>query len=227
MARAMRTTSFTEPDALSDVLKMEAGTYSRDTITIISGAGSLTVGMVLGKITKGTATRATKSGGNTGNGTLTMDATTPVRAGAKVGVYQVRLITAATDAGTFRVSDPDGIVIGDVAVGATFDNDVKFASADGATDFIVGDGFDITVAAGSAKWAPHNPTAVDGREVAAGVLLGPVDATSADQIAVICARHAEVSWAGLKWHASVDDATKKGNAAAQLALAGIIVRGRA
>lgn len=227
MARAMRTTSFTEPDALSDVLKMEAGTYSRDTVTILSGSGSLTVGMVLGQITKGTATRAAKSGGNTGNGTLTMDATTPVRPGAKVGVYTVRLITAATDAGTFRVTDPDGIVIGDVAVGGTFDNDVKFASADGSTDFIVGDGFDITVAAGSAKWAPHNPTAVDGREVAAGILLGPVDATSADQIAVICARHAEASWAGLKWHASVDDQDKKNAAAAQLAAAGILVRGRA
>lgn len=227
MARAMRTTSFTEPDALSDVLKTEMGTYSRDTVTIVSGAGSLTVGMVLGKITKGTATSAAKSGGNTGNGTLTVDATAPVRAGAKVGVYAVRLVAAASDAGTFRVTDPDGYVLGDVAVGATFDNDIKFATADGATDFAVGDGFDITVAAGSSKWAPHNPTAVDGREVAAGVLLGPVDATSADAIAVICSRQAEVSWAGLKWHASVDDNTKKAAAAAQLAAAGILVRGRA
>lgn len=227
MARAMRTTSFTEPAALSDVLKTEMGSYSRDTVTIVSGAGALALGMVLGKITKGAATSAAKSGGNTGNGTLTVDATTPVRPGAKVGVYTVRCIVAATNAGTLRVSDPDGIVIGDVAVGATFDNDIKFATADGSTDFVVGDGFDITVAAGSGKWAPHNPTAVDGREVAAGVLLGAVDATSADQVAVICARHAEVSWAGLAWHASVDDQTKKNAAAAQLAAAGILVRNRA
>lgn len=93
----------------------------------------------------GSAASAAKSGGNTGGGTLTLDATTPVLAGAKVGVYTVRCIAAATDSGTFRVTDPDGFVIGDVAVGATFANDIKFAIADGAPDFVVGDGFDITV----------------------------------------------------------------------------------
>ena len=94
------------------------------------------------------AASAAKSGGNTGNGTLTLDATTPVLAGAKVGVYTVRLITAATNAGTFRVEDPDGNVLGDVAVGGTFSDDIKFATADGSTDFAVGDGFDITVSGG-------------------------------------------------------------------------------
>lgn len=95
----------------------------------------------------GSAVSAAKSGGNTGGGSLTLDVTTPVLAGAKVGVYTVRCITAATDSGTFRVTDPDGFVIGDVAVGATFANDIKFAIADGAPDFVVGDGFDITVSA--------------------------------------------------------------------------------
>lgn len=93
-----------------------------------------------------TGTSAAKSGGNTGTGALTMDATTPVLSGAVDGVYTVRCITAATDSGTFRVTAPNGTVLGDVAVGATFANQVKFAIADGGTDFIVGDGFDITVA---------------------------------------------------------------------------------
>lgn len=94
-----------------------------------------------------TATPAAKAGGNTGNGALTMDATAPIGRGVKPGIYVVRCIVAATNGGTFRIEDPDGTVLGDVAVGATFDDDLKFVIADGSTDFIVGDGFDITVAA--------------------------------------------------------------------------------
>ena len=224
MARAMRTTAFTEPNTISDVLKFEAGDYSREVGTILSGAGVLDVGTVLGQITKGAVTAAAKAGGNTGNGTLTVDATTPKVAGAVAGVYTVRCIAAATNAGTLRVTAPDGTVLGDVAVGATFESQIKFATADGSTDFVVGDGFDVTVAAGSLKYVPHDPTAFDGRETASVVLLGKVDATSADKTAVLLARHAEVSRLGLKWHASVDNSTKKNNAIAQLALKGIITR---
>lgn len=89
------------------------------------------------------------AGANTGNGTITLDATTPILAGAKVGVYSIKCIAAAADGGTFRVSDPDGYVLGDIvmATGAgAFANDIKFALADGSSDFIVGDGFKVTVA---------------------------------------------------------------------------------
>jgi hypothetical protein len=94
----------------------------------------------------GTPTKAVKAGGNTGAGDLTLDGTTPRLAGAIPGVYKVRCITATADGGTFRVTAPDGTVIGDVAVGATFDNHIKFVIADGNPDFVVGDGWDITVA---------------------------------------------------------------------------------
>lgn len=224
MARAMRTTTFTEPKAMTDVLKWEAGTYSRELVTILSGAGNLAVGTVLGKITKGAVTSAAKSGGNTGNGTLTVDATNPKVAGAVVGVYTVRCIAAATNAGTLRVTAPNGTVLGDVAVGATFENQIKFATADGSTDFVVGDGFDITVAAGSGKWKKHINGAFDGTETAAGVLIGKADATSADASAIIVARQAEVSALGLVWDASVDSQGKKDAAIAQLASLGILVR---
>ena len=114
--------------------------------TLIRGSGTVARGTVLGKITIGAATAAAKSGGNAANtGALTMDATTPILAGAKVGIYTARCIAAATNGGTFRVTDPEGFVLGDVAVGATFANDIKFAIADGTQDFIVGEGFDITI----------------------------------------------------------------------------------
>lgn len=143
----------------ADVVKTEGpNRISRDEGILASGtAANVSIpGLVVGTIAIGGATPAAKSGGNTGNGVLTMDGTTPVLTGAKAGVYQVRLITAASNGGTFRVTDPEGFNLGDVAVGATFSNDIKFSVADGATDFIVGDGFDITVAIGSGKYAPKS-----------------------------------------------------------------------
>jgi len=152
----------------------------RKAITILSGVGALVLGTLLGKILLGAATAAAKSGGNTGNGTLTMDATTPILARAKAGVYTVRCIAAATNGGTLRVTDPQGYVLGDVAVGDTFANQIKFATADGSTDFIVGDGFDITIAAGSGKYKAYDKDNVDGSQYPDSILTEAVDATSAD-----------------------------------------------
>lgn len=226
MARAMRTTTFTEPKAVSDVLKSEFGTISREVVTIASGAGVLDVGTVLGKVTKGAASAEAKAG-NTGDGTFTIDATTPVLAGAKPGVYTLRCIATASDGGTFRLEDPDGIVLGDFALdggSVTVAEHIKGVIADGAADFAVGDGFDITVALGSGKWKKHVNGAVDGTERAEAVLLQKVDATSADQTAVICKRLAEVNRLALIWDDSVDSEAKKDAAIAQLAESNIIVR---
>lgn len=229
MVAPARVLTAAEPSAVSDVLKYEHGMYCREVVTVLSGTAAFDIGMVLGKITRGAATSAAKSGGNTGNGTLTVDGTTPVKAGAKSGVYTVRFIAAATNNGTFRVTDPDGFVIGDVVMAAgagAFDNDIKFAVADGASDFIVGDGFDITVAAGSDKYVRHNPTGNDGREVACAVALQAVDASAADvgDVVIIARGPAEVSNLGLKWDASVSSNPLKAAAMAQLAAVGIITR---
>lgn len=148
-------------------------------ITLVSGQ-NLTRGALLGRTTVGAAVSAAKAGGNTGNGALTLDVTTPVLVGAKSGVYTVRCIAAATNSGTFRVEDPDGNVLGDVAVGATFADDIKFAIADGATDFVVGDGFDITVAAVD-KYTLSLAAATDGSQVPAAVLAIDCDASGGDK----------------------------------------------
>ncbi len=100
-------------------------------------------------------TPAIKSGGNTGNGLITMDATEPVDTRATVSTYTVRCTTAATNGGTFEVKKGSSVsnalaqtAIGTVAVGATWANQIKFTIADGSTDFVVGDGWDIVVAQG-------------------------------------------------------------------------------
>lgn len=145
--------------------------------TLASGV-AYKAGSVLGRITAGAVTQAYSG---TGNGVLTLDATSPKRLGAKAGAYKVTCIAAAANGGTFRVEDPDGYVLGDVAVGATFDDDIKFAIADGATDFVVGDVFTITVAAGSNKLKLAAAAAEDGSAVPMAILLEDVDATGADK----------------------------------------------
>lgn len=89
-------------------------------------------------------TRAAKFGGNTGTGLMTL-ASPAYGVGVKAGVYRVRAKTAAANGGVFSVVDPDGLVLDDATVGTAYTGVVKFTIADGATDFVVGDGFDLTV----------------------------------------------------------------------------------
>lgn len=201
------------------VLYEEEGQYSRDNITIASGAGVVKPGSLLAKSIGGTASAAAKSGGNTGTGTFTLDATTPVLAGAKSGVYTVRCIAAAANSGTFRVEDPDGNVLGDVAVAATFSDDIKFVIADGGSDFVVGDGFDVTVDIAGSKYVIATDSLV-----AEAINLYGCDATSADQKVAAITRLATVNGNLLNYDASVNTGTKKSIKNGQLAKAGIVVR---
>lgn len=90
-----------------------------------------------------TATAAAFAG-NTGNGA--MGAVT-VEAGAKVGAWRLQIIEPGANVGTFRLEDPDGIVSPEAGVVASAydDDNLNFTLADGATDFVAGDGFTITV----------------------------------------------------------------------------------
>jgi hypothetical protein len=202
------------------ILSEGEGNISRDNGVLITGQ-NLQAGTVLGKITLAGASET--HAGNTGDGVMTLDAVNPVRAGAKAGVYVATVITAAANGGIFRVEDPDGFVLGDVAVAATFDDDIKFVIADGAADFIVGDKFLITVAAGSGKFTILAPAAEDGSQVAAGILVAAVDASAADVACVNLARYAEVNTNELTWPGGIT-AGQKATATAQLLAAGIVIR---
>lgn len=125
-----------------------AENVTRGDTAVALTASSGTLGSVANTAV-GTAAAPVAAG--TGNGVMTLDATTPVLAGAKNGSYVVTCVAAATNSGTFRVEDPDGYVLGDVAVGATFADDIKFVIADGSTDFIVGDKFTIAVTTGAGR----------------------------------------------------------------------------
>jgi hypothetical protein len=206
------------------IVSESEGYRSRDQGVVANGAGVLLAGAVLSQNAAASeATSAAKAGGNTGGGTLTLDATTPVLTGAKRGAYTVRCIAAATNGGTFRVEDPDGYVLGDVAVGATFADHIKFVIADVGTDFIVGDGFDVTVAADTdaANIGQYSP--YDGSLPAAAILYESCDATSAAVRRTVSVRDCEVNAAVLQWADGVTD-DQKTAALADLAALGIISR---
>ncbi|MGR0183208.1 head decoration protein [Azospirillum aestuarii] len=76
----------------------------------------------------------------------------------------------------------------------------------------------------SGKYTASPATGSDGSQTAAAILLSPVDATSADAAGVAVTRFSEVNGNTLTYDTSVDDATKRGAKATQLATVGIIVR---
>lgn len=107
----------------------------------------------------GTATATAAAGTNTGNGTISAITT---GANTKEGVYVVRCHTAVSNGGIFSVVDPDGVRLGDLTVGAAYSNGhLGMTISDGATDFVVGDLFNITaVIANGSKFRLTDPNGV-------------------------------------------------------------------
>lgn len=217
----------TEPNRISDVLYLEGGEqfdYVRDQITLAITASALVVGTVLGQSSIGTVTSAAKVGGNTGTGTLVPDVTNPIVANAKVGIYTVTVIAV----GTFIVIDPKGAQIGEGIYASsgsvTFNDQIKFAFTDTSTHFVVGDGFVVTVAAGSGNLAPLNLSAFDGSQNASAVLLAPAPINASTQISVAVDRGpALLKLNGLVWPAGIT--TPQITAAiAQLQVLGMVTR---
>jgi hypothetical protein len=209
----------TEGPYKSEFLVTEAnGSLSREKATVLSGQ-NLKPGHVLGKVTVGVATGAAVSG-NTGNGAISA-----VSAGstAKPGVYQIICIEPANNSGTFTVEDPDGVIAGRAIVGSAFAGVVNFTIADGATDFVAGDRFTVTVAEGSGKYKEYNPANTDGSQTAVALLLDGVNATAGDQPAVAIVRHVEINAAELIWFSGAD-ATQKAAGFVQLKTQNIIAR---
>ena len=120
-----------------------------------SQAGNLTESqpaLLVGQAFLGGEASAALKGGGTGNGTIAMDAATPVLAGAILGIYKA-VFTSAT---AFTVKDPNAATVGAGVVGTTFSGQVKFTITAGSTPFVSTDEFDITVAALAPGAAAYN-----------------------------------------------------------------------
>lgn len=210
-------------------LLSEANGYrSRQSITLRNAgvaAVTLLAGTVLAAITTGALSAvATAFAGNTGNGA--MGAVT-VDAGAQTGTWKVLITEPGANVGNFVVERPDGTIDGQGDVAAAYNGGINFTLADGATDFVAGDGFDVVVTAaaatGQGQYVKHDPEATDGTQFAAAILFGEVTVPAggtADGAAIV--RDAEVRTAYLVW--DDHDAGEKTAAIAQLATLGIIAR---
>lgn len=154
--------TYTPEDLIAGTFPIRTGIES-----LLRGSGTLVRGTVLGKVGIGSVTTAVPAApnANTGDGTITMDTTTPTLAGAQVGVYKAVCTTEALGSGTFRVYDPSGVVLGDVVVAATFANQIKFVIGAGTADWDVGDTISITVKAGSGYLVKSLAAATDGSQV--------------------------------------------------------------
>ncbi len=197
MTASFSLTSSPAPDALL------AGEMPRVTHDVTIAVGeNLTRGAVVGKITVGAASAAAAAG-NTGNGTMGAVTT---GADAKPGVYKVVIVEPGANVGTFIVEDPDGVIVGRGTVAAAFTGPVNFTLADGATDFVSGDTFNITVAAGSGQWKRSVAAATDGSQRPLAILVGDVDATAATKNAAVY-RTGEFNEAALNFGAGHSAAT--------------------
>lgn len=197
--------------SLSSVLAFEADHgISRRVVTVLAGSGAvraLVLGTVLGRRLFGAPVIAAKQGGNTGDGALG----TLTRGDAcKVGIYTVTCTVAAADGGRFAVIDPDGYRLADALVGVAYVSpQLAFTIADGAADYVVGDGFTITIAKGDGKVVALDAAAHDGTQLADSVLIDAVtapDGTDAAGRAVT--QFAGLIESGLVWPADTSDPAK-------------------
>lgn len=198
------------------------GHFTLTLVNVTNSAVGDTFTVVVAASVTGTIVASSVTG--TGNGAITIGA---IRGLAKSGVYSVRLTEAAAGAGTFSVYAPlSDDYIGDVTVGGgstNVGNHFAITIADGSSDFVVGDNFTVTIELPVPKWTKHDHTAINGSQVAAGILYNDVDATSADVKTTIFTRMGEVFDGKLVWHTNIT-AAQKAQAVADLSTKFIIVR---
>lgn len=118
---------------------------------------------------------ATPGGSNTGDGTL---GTLSASGSPLPGDYTLTCNAAAVDGGTFTLTNPDGTILStsvDVSGAPQAVGGITFTLSDGATDFIVGDTFTITVPSTKvnliSKWKGASANAI-GIEVIGDTTLG-------------------------------------------------------
>jgi len=209
------------------ILSEEEFGYSRDNLTI-AASQSFEACTLLGRlqIAADVTTNVTPKAGNTGNGVLTM-ASPAVTSDVKEGRYTLTITAAATNAGSFTVQDPDGIIVGEGTVAVAFVNQVKFTLADGATDFAVGDQIFIDVDAAAVtgtQYVAWDPTATDGSQTPVAMAIYPAVTGAGETVQIAgITRQSQLNINCIAWPDGVTDAQKSA-AADALRGVGIILR---
>ncbi len=139
---------------------------------MIAASQILFRGAVLGRSTTGNTTTTAKTGGNTGNGTLTGVA----QGGLSLpGAYTL----TATSPTSFSVVDPQGAVRAPATVGQPYESAViGFVINAGSTAFAAGDAFTLTATAPTGEYTACATTATDGSQNPVGILVDAIDTTN-------------------------------------------------
>lgn len=168
--------------------------------------------------------------GGTGTGTLSLHTLGP---DAMPGNYRIINRAVVTNGGDFEVIAPDGSSVGRFLMGtgsagtaAFTSRQVNFSLTD-ATDFIVGNYFDLCVfnqlnGGKVVEWDPL-PSSYDGRQHVAGIAWDNYDASDGDVRGVIECRDAVVNGEELGWKSTVSAAQRAAGKAALTAM-GVVVR---
>lgn len=202
--------------------------HTRESVTIALNQ-TIVPGAVLARdlVAASVTSAAAADAANTGNGTFTLDVTTPVLDGAQDGNYRVVCIAVAANGGEFEVLDPKGREIGRVAVGATFAKEIKFVVADGSTDFAAGDAFNVTVGIEQAdyQYAALDLTKTGDWARAAGLAVYGVttDGSNTQKVAAIVRGPCEVRLSDLTWPGGIT-AAQQAEAIRQFEDRGIVCR---
>lgn len=220
-------TVLNESNNLRDVVRYElsqiAG-FCREVVTVLQGQ-VLSRGTVIGKILYSIPTTGTADEGNTGGGTVTS-----VTGGAKLkkGTYTIECAsyTASPLEASFNVTDPDGVLLPACSLGAYSSEQINFTIADGSPNIAVGDKWTITIGDGSGYVKGIDFDAVDGSQIAYGILYDDVDATAANVNGVAIVRDALIIAENLVYPATSPAVTddQKALALAALASKNIIAR---
>jgi hypothetical protein len=156
----------------------------RDELLTFAGAATVLAGTILAR--RAVATAVTPAAGsNTGDGTVTL-ATVVAGLVPLVGAYLLTVTTAVANGGILQLKDPNGAIVASdliMTVGAgaatVFEAaGLEFTVTDGATDFIVGDDFTLTVAA-DGKMVPFAVAGVGGAQIPKQIVTFDVVAAGA------------------------------------------------
>ncbi|ACA18499.1 putative phage protein GP19 [Methylobacterium sp. 4-46] len=200
------------PASLTFLVSESEGPFqTRDAVKVPVNT-ALLPGTVLGAYTVGAQATAAAAAdaGNTGNGTIAMDGTTPVLASAIDGDYRIVFLTATT----FEVINPKGKNIGKGATGAAFSKDIKFTITAGGTAYVAGDALTVSVGVESStsdrRFVPLNLSATDGSQNVTGIAGYRVISNAADEqvTTAITSGPAEVRGVDLIWPAGITAAQK-------------------
>ncbi len=147
----------------------------RDELLTFAGADTFVAGTILARLGALSVSAGTVQGG-TGTGTISLVSIVEGPIVPLVGVYKLTCIEAVAQGGVFQLTDPNGAIVAGYLAMNTTSTGAKAFEAGGlaftltdATDFIVGNYFDITVVAGG-KMVPFNPAGTGGAQVPRGVL---------------------------------------------------------